>query len=59
MNHYLRWVILFMNKIAQKGLWSKVLRGIDLKLFSGEITVLMGANGAGKSTLVKILCPST
>ena len=35
---------------------NRVLRGIDLKLFSSEITVLMGANGAGKSTLVKILC---
>ena len=35
---------------------NKVLRSIDLDLFSGEITVVMGANGAGKSTLVKILC---
>ncbi len=35
---------------------NKVLRSIDLDLFPGEVTVLMGANGAGKSTLVKILC---
>lgn len=35
---------------------NRVLRGIDLELRSGEITVLMGANGAGKSTLVKIIC---
>ena len=35
---------------------NKVLRNIDLDLFPGEVTVLMGANGAGKSTLVKILC---
>jgi simple sugar transport system ATP-binding protein len=35
---------------------NKVLRGIDLEIASGQITVLMGANGAGKSTLVKILC---
>jgi len=35
---------------------NQVLRGIDMKLPSGQVSVLMGANGAGKSTLVKILC---
>ena len=34
---------------------NRVLRGIDLDLKGGEVTVLMGANGAGKSTLVKVL----
>ena len=35
---------------------NQVLRGIDLDIPAGQVTVLMGANGAGKSTLVKVLC---
>ncbi|HEY2733393.1 MAG TPA: ABC transporter ATP-binding protein [Polyangiales bacterium] len=32
-----------------------ILRGIDLELASGELTLLMGPSGSGKTTLVSIL----
>ncbi|WP_227268220.1 sugar ABC transporter ATP-binding protein [Roseobacter weihaiensis] len=32
------------------------MRGVDVTLAPGSVTVLMGANGAGKSTLVKAIC---
>ena len=30
--------------------------GLDLQLYPGELTCLLGRNGAGKSTLLKTLC---
>jgi iron complex transport system ATP-binding protein len=29
---------------------------LDLQLFAGEVTCLLGLNGAGKSTLLRTLC---
>ncbi|MDA0597608.1 MAG: heme ABC exporter ATP-binding protein CcmA [Chloroflexi bacterium] len=36
-----------------------VLRGLNLELPTGEVTVLLGTNGAGKSTLLRILAMLT
>ena len=33
----------------------KVLRGIDLEILRGQLTVVVGASGAGKSTLLNII----
>jgi energy-coupling factor transport system ATP-binding protein len=34
---------------------TQALRGVDLRLYPGEIAVMMGPNGAGKSTLLRSL----
>jgi len=36
----------------------QALRGVDLKVETGEIVTLIGANGAGKSTLLMTICGS-
>ena len=37
------------------GLQQHVLKNIDLELYHGDFTVIMGASGAGKSTLLYAL----
>ncbi|MCO4760591.1 MAG: ABC transporter ATP-binding protein [Myxococcales bacterium] len=43
------------RQLQKSWLSQPVLRGIDIDLAPGTITVLLGANGAGKSTLIRIL----
>ena len=45
-----------VTKVYQTGdVQVHALRGIDLELFTGELTVLLGPSGSGKSTLLNIL----
>ncbi len=50
-----RTTILEMRGISQIFPGVKALDGVNISLYPGEVTALIGENGAGKSTLVKIL----
>lgn len=51
--------ILTTNKLSKTfsngGLQQHVLRNLDLQIFDGDFTVIMGSSGAGKSTLLYAL----
>lgn len=47
--------VLEMRGISKRFPGVQALSDVDFKLYSGEITSIIGQNGAGKSTLMKIL----
>ncbi len=47
--------ILRLRGISKSFPGVKALRGVQLDLYPGQVTALIGENGAGKSTIVKVL----
>lgn len=47
--------MLFIKNLHVSIREKKVIKGIDLKIFPGEIHVIMGPNGSGKSTLASVI----
>ncbi|MGI6247478.1 MAG: sugar ABC transporter ATP-binding protein [Pseudochelatococcus sp.] len=47
--------VLSLRGIAKSFPGVKALQGVDLDLYAGQVTALIGENGAGKSTIVKVL----
>ena len=43
------------KSFSNGGVLQHVLKNIDLQLYEGDFTVIMGASGAGKSTLLYAL----
>ena len=51
--------VLRLSDVAKTYSEMKILSGINLELFSGQVCALIGSNGAGKSTLTKIITGET
>lgn len=43
------------KSFANEGVQNHVLNNLDMKIYEGDFTVIMGASGSGKSTLLYCL----